>query len=329
MPNILVVNKHGQNDYKTIQEAIDKALPGDTVRVRNGIYNESINIRNSGTRAKPITIEAFPGHKPVIVPGMKTAHRVEFNAEWIIFQGFEIKNGGDGIKVYKPNNTIRNNYIHDNEFQGILVVSTDNTLIEGNTIRNNGTCPGCCSNPEWGGTSPKHCHGIYLSDFKCKGVNNTTIRKNRISGHGGRGIQWNGAECSNTMKNTLVDENTIENNSWGMAMYYNVEGAIIRNNRFINNTRPKTDDKTWTFIGIWGSQNNTIVENEFSSTLDDFSPLQVFDRTSSKNMVDRNVWQSIDQSWKWNGLSRKNFAKEYQKITGWDKNGTVNRRNQK
>ena len=33
-------------DYKTIQEAIDAAKPGDIVRIASGVYNESIIIVN-------------------------------------------------------------------------------------------------------------------------------------------------------------------------------------------------------------------------------------------------------------------------------------------
>ena len=117
--------------------------------------------------------------------------------------------------------------------------------------------------------------------------------------------------------------NTIENNSWGLAMYYNVEGSEIKNNKFINNKRPHTDDSNWTFMGIWKSKNNKIEGNLFSSSLDDFSPLEVFDSISTHNKVNRNVWKIRSQDWKWIGDWRDDFSREYQKVTGWDKDGTV------
>jgi len=324
MSSIKIVDSRGRGDYTTIQQAVDDAVPGDTIRVIGGVYQGKINISNSGTRERPITIEAYPGHKPIIVPGSESGKRVEFNAEWIVFQGFEIMKGWDGIKIYKPNNVIRQNYIHDNKYMGILVVSTDNTIIEGNKIENNGVCSSCCFDKASGRSSPKHCHGIYLSDYKCMGLDNTIIKDNYISGHGGRGIQWNGAKCDTTMNNTLVEGNTIENNSWGLAMYYNVEGSVIKNNKFINNKRPKTDDSDWTFLGIWKSKNNSIEGNSFSSSLDDFSPLFVMDSTSAQNEVNGNVWKINSQEWIWKGSSRDDFSRDYQKVTGWDKDGRIN-----
>ena len=63
----LVVGESAQ--FKTIQAAIDKAQPGDVVRVLPGIYRESIEAKQAGTRGKPIVIEGLrgaQGNMPVI-----------------------------------------------------------------------------------------------------------------------------------------------------------------------------------------------------------------------------------------------------------------------
>ncbi len=47
--------------WKTVQKAADTVKPGDTVRIRAGIYREQAVLRTSGTKDAPITFEAAPG----------------------------------------------------------------------------------------------------------------------------------------------------------------------------------------------------------------------------------------------------------------------------
>lgn len=319
---VYIVARDGSGGYRGIQEAINDSAPGDLIVVKNGTYNGKLDFRISGTAEKPITVKNYPGHSPVLdfAASPDQYPRVEFNAQYIILDGFEIRNGWDGVKVYQPNNTIRNNYIHGNTRQGILIVSTDNIIVEGNKIKDNGVATGQCLFD--GVSSPKHCHGVYISDYKCTGADNIVIRGNYISGHGGRGIQWNGQGCASRMDNTVVEGNRIENNSWGLALFYNVWGAVIRNNKFINKVRPNTDDTSWTFMGIWGSQNNTIEGNVFYSTLTDFSPLEVFDSASANNAVNNNVWKSKYPRWKWEDSWRSDWM-DYKAVTGWGKDSEI------
>jgi hypothetical protein len=47
--------------FKTIQEALDKARAGDTVKVASGVYQERVAFKNSGAYGKPIVLEGEPG----------------------------------------------------------------------------------------------------------------------------------------------------------------------------------------------------------------------------------------------------------------------------
>ena len=323
LPSVKIVAPGGNGDYTTIQEAVDSAVPGDIIRVIGGVYTGKIVVTNSGTRLRPITIEAYPGHKPIIVPGKSEGDRVEIDAEWIVFQGFEVMKGRDGVKLYKGNNVIRNNKIHRNSYQGILVVSTDNITIENNIIEWNGTGKGECYSEDWGGSSPKHCHGIYLSDYKCEGISGVTIRGNVLRNHGGRGILMNGLKCSSWIENLDIEKNLIENNSWGMAIYHRVRDSRIKNNRFILEKYPSTDDTSHAHLGIWKSSNNEIQNNYFESSNPGAAALEVFDMESADNSVDYNTWKIKSGYWKWNDSWRNDFQDEYQKMSGWDKNGKI------
>ena len=99
---IFIVSKDGSGDYTTIQAAMDNSEPGDTIQVKDGVYKEGVSITKSGTSSQPITLMNYPGHSPVIDPGGGSypneccpssgfPPRVEFRAEWVILEGFEIR----------------------------------------------------------------------------------------------------------------------------------------------------------------------------------------------------------------------------------------------
>ena len=131
---ILVVTKDGSGDYTTIQAAVDNSKPGDTIQVKDGVYIEGVLVTKSGTSSQPITIMNYPGNSPVIDPGggkysNDMSRKVELRAEWIILEGFEIRYGQDGVKVTGGHNTIRGNWIHHSQYQGILGVNSNDLFI--------------------------------------------------------------------------------------------------------------------------------------------------------------------------------------------------------
>lgn len=50
-----------QAPLATIQEALDRAKPGDTVRVAAGVYRERVVFKNGGEHSKPVTLQGEPG----------------------------------------------------------------------------------------------------------------------------------------------------------------------------------------------------------------------------------------------------------------------------
>jgi parallel beta-helix repeat protein len=155
-----------------IQSAMDRTQPGDTVLVKNGTYSrpddpnaDVVNINRSGTAQAPITLAAYPGHRPKITSVNWLGIRVQ--ASYIVVDGFILegnlnslsldearslmnnpgpKYGGAGIAVAPPYNnklvkphhvTIRNNEVYRFPGGGIYSISADYLTIEGNLLYSN------------------------------------------------------------------------------------------------------------------------------------------------------------------------------------------------
>ena len=98
--------------YTKIQDAIDNATNGDTIRVWDGSYNEGININ------KQLSILGN-GTTKSIINGSGHYNTVQISANWVNISGFTIKNADStqssdndgGIKLNKVNfcNIFRNN----------------------------------------------------------------------------------------------------------------------------------------------------------------------------------------------------------------------------
>lgn len=98
-------------DFAKIQDAVDKAEPGDTVFVNEGIYHESITLKDSICllgRSALTTIIKGNKRGPVIKAGDKT-----------LIKNLTIENGYKGILCENVIPTIQNCIIRDNKGTGI------------------------------------------------------------------------------------------------------------------------------------------------------------------------------------------------------------------
>lgn len=191
--------------FLTVAHCVSIMVAGDTCLVKNGTYNEGvIRFGRSGTQAAPIRLAAFPGHAPkidFIQPGSPTFDRIlilnssgqNVAMGYITIEGFEIKNGYDGIKFYSMHNSvIRRNWIHDNINQGILGIGGHHNLFDRNIISHNGNFTGCeaGATTEIGTTVCNQTHGMYMHG------DTYTITNNLIYGNLAIGIQQNGSSTS-------------------------------------------------------------------------------------------------------------------------------------
>ncbi|GIW47415.1 MAG: hypothetical protein KatS3mg078_1292 [Deltaproteobacteria bacterium] len=342
---VIVVSLDGSGDYTSIQSAVDVAEPGDTIQVRTGVYKESVWITKSGTPDKPITLMAYPGDVPTIDP-TGTGHGgnaspdqngiyISKGAKWWIIDGFEIKGGYNGVKIGpggSSNITIRNNYVHDSNYQGILIVNANDILIANNEIHSNGIDGDECFFNLSSGyvNTPSKCHGIYMSNFDQTGVQRITIRGNYIHTQGGAGIQ-----TYDSASEVLIENNLLVNTSHGMWLG-GIQNSVVRNNTLvlISPVAIKPTDQSQYYSVIdsrWGNKTtlagNVVKNNIVYVSQSSFNGFPVYvlampDVDSSTWSVNYNLWYAPSNTkWIWKNTVKTDFNSEYKQTTGWDKNG--------
>ena len=130
--------------WRTIRRASEQLMPGDTLLIREGVYNEQIIPLRSGTAERPITYRAFPGEQPII-DGQNAIYR---NIEvvglgYIVFDGLRVQDPVDewahverSHHITFTNMHFTNVAIRDRNFQGInFRYSSYNRVLE-STLEN-------------------------------------------------------------------------------------------------------------------------------------------------------------------------------------------------
>lgn len=238
----------GTIDYPvlTINAALSKANPGDTVFVRNGTYSEKISFPKSGRTGKYITLQAYPGENPIIdgtgqsIIGKEALVTIS-HVSYILFEGFDICNykstipwvNINGILVTNGsrNISVRNNKIyniehnvapedgrsgHGIEIIGNTSVVMTNILIEGNEIHD--------------------CNTGYSENLTINGnVSGFEIRNNKIYNGENIGIDAAGGYSANpnpaynyARKGVIADNEVynINGSSGPIPAYSEHDGAI-------------------------------------------------------------------------------------------------------
>ncbi len=121
-------------NYKSIQEAINNANDGDTIFVYNGIYYGNVKIKKS--------INLIGENKNnTIIDGRGSVDVITVYADNVEINRFTIRNAGGGLKIgielrNVQNCFVENNIIKDNQI-GIDLYRSSNNIIAGNYLTNN------------------------------------------------------------------------------------------------------------------------------------------------------------------------------------------------
>ena len=118
--------------WATLQHAADSVGPGATVYVREGVYEQRVEIRGSGTPGRPITFAVAPGERVVLdgssleVPPGQNAMIAIDSQRFVTIRGFEITGYRSDVSGHVP--------------IGILVTgAADHVRLAGNVVHDMGT----------------------------------------------------------------------------------------------------------------------------------------------------------------------------------------------
>ena len=197
----------------SLQAAIDKAKPGDTIFV-NGTCNENLNILEEVQR---ITLDG-QGKATINGPDKNTA-TITVLGRGITIKGFTVRGGQRGILVFRGGTAVvEGNTVENVAAHGVQVAQSSSARIINNTIQ---------SNPGNGilVTSSSQAFIGFLS------TSDTTARPNTIQNNGGDGIQVMRTSSA------VINGNTITDNKRTGVTVQGASDADIRGNTINSNGR--------------------------------------------------------------------------------------------
>ena len=210
--------------WQTIQKALTTLQPGQKAYVRAGTYREALSMGRAGTAAAPITIEAYPGERPVIDgEHVRRPLNVQSAGAYFRIKGFILDRdcctSGGHIDVYGHHIEIVDNEMRNGNGKGVYTDESSRFVhIIGNWIHHNSTAGG------------QQDHGIYLQG------DDHLVANNVIHDHpDGFGIQ-----AYDKGSRYVIVNNTVTNNGHSGIVVGGpggVSDVVIRNNVLANNSR--------------------------------------------------------------------------------------------
>ena len=224
-----------EHPWRTVSHAWRNSGGGDTVLMREGTYTESFTL-SSGSQGRGVagqmwTLKSYPGEQAKF-----TNATLIVNANYVRIRGLVLEGVGQDCNIDVGDSGVPDHVeILDNIFTGsqserVVSFTGTNGLVQGNTVNI---------------TSGSVSHAFYI-----KHGDGNTIRGNYITGMYKYGIQIYDedkySQYTASIRNILVENNTIVASKTrsgivisggdGSKPAIDVEGIVIRNNLFLNNT---------------------------------------------------------------------------------------------
>lgn len=248
--------------WLTIKYAIQNLSFGDTLYIRDGIYQESFNISANGTATSPITIESYPNETAIIdgnnwaFPGTG-GFLIDVSGNYIHLSNLEIRYSGyGGVLVDGSYNIVDNVYVHHDWYNGIYVsgwYGAHDNIVKNSRVFSNSMINE--NNNEIYGTSS----GLTVAHQ----AKNTILRNNEVWQNWGEGLSVYTTEGPNTVENNIIHDN-ITNVYISDADYTLVQRNLV----YADPTSPQypyrvyginMGDEQYSTYG--NSHNNTIINN--------------------------------------------------------------------
>jgi len=257
----IIVDKNGNGDYKTIQEAINNVQPGSTVYVRKGEYSEIIEIK------KQISLIGEDKDSTLINPiSEKNKYAICLGAPGIKIQGLSIKNGApglytSGIRVTSSKTEISDCNIYDTPV-GIAIWTSNNIIDNCNfwgcsdegIVLLGSSYSECNNNKITNCIFRDNCDGIELqysssnTITNCEFYDNTHTGIDAIASSNDKNIISN-CRIYNNEVHGIYFSSSSENQIIDCSVYDNEDGNIVMNkcsddNQIISNSESSSEDNT-------------------------------------------------------------------------------------
>jgi parallel beta-helix repeat protein len=246
--------------YTTIQEAINanETQDGDTIFVEAGTYFENVVLNKS--------VSLMGENEEVtIIDGNENGTVVVVFANNTMITGFTIRGSGDkivdgehaircgimvgGYETPFENTLIVDNSIKDNYFGILLLYSFNSQLIDNNI--NNNTYGVALLSVFYNEIVDNNVSDNFLG-ITAQGALQSSINRNNISSNEISGLRM---QYSNL---NTINENTMENNGYGIDLSFCEGNMLVENNITTNNVYGL-------YLGL--SSNNSIYHNNFTDNL--------------------------------------------------------------
>jgi parallel beta-helix repeat protein len=222
----LTVGTQGQ--FNTIQQAVDAAKPGDTVRIAPGTYTENVVVN------KQLTITAISG-RPTVQAADPSKDVFLLSSPGVHIDGLTITGGASGVEIQGVSNCVVTNVVAQDNVRGVYLANSTQSEISNSNLAGNG-------------------YGVYGD-----GSSNNTLSSNVATGEKGNGnTLGDGIFLNYGDSNTVTRNNLSANHVFGISLYSSTRN-VISNNTINDNDRvgirlgPGSNDNTVTF--------NTIARN--------------------------------------------------------------------
>ncbi len=217
------------DEFSTIQDAVDRSVPGDVVLVFEGSYT-GFKVSNSGTSDKPVKITTN-GEAVSIVSGNSQSGNDNIylsDVNFVTIEGFTVLDanqygiGSHDASASSPMQSlkIQFNDVSSSSSANIYLSQTENSIILGNKTHNS-----------------INSHGIYLSNA---GSDNCILQGNVTYNNAKNGIHFNGDSRQGgdgLHKGLLITRNIIFDNVANGVDADGVYDSAFTNNLIYNNGR--------------------------------------------------------------------------------------------
>lgn len=191
-------------DFKSIQEAVDAAAPGDEIAVGQGLYRENVLIE------KPLVLRSVAGPSVTMVqardeklPSIKVSGTGDVTVSGLSATGSAVA----GIMLSSATGVVVEGCQATDNFSGIVMHSTTGSAVRGSVANSN------------------EQYGLYME--KSHG---NTIAGNTASLNSDKGFF-----ISNSNDNAVVG-NSVNLNTWDGLMLYASTGNTVTDNKVLRNT---------------------------------------------------------------------------------------------